>query len=50
MAISTIGFVVGLGMGYGNIKGVGGSLNGSDVCEFILPSGPRRSAPCPSGA
>ena len=39
MGISTIGFVAGLDIGYGNVKGVGGSLNGSDVCEFILPSG-----------
>ena len=39
MAISTVGFVAGLDIGYGNVKGVGGSLNGSDVCEFILPSG-----------
>ena len=35
MKISTHGFVAGLDIGYGNIKSVGGS----DVCEFILPSG-----------
>ena len=35
MKISTLGFVAGLDIGYGNIKSVGGS----DVCEFILPSG-----------
>jgi hypothetical protein len=39
MKISTLGFVAGLDIGYGNIKGVGGSFDGSDVCEFILPSG-----------
>lgn len=39
MAISTVGFVAGLDIGYGNVKGVGGSFDGSDVSEFILPSG-----------
>lgn len=39
MAFSTVGFVAGLDIGYGNVKGVGGNFDGSDVCEFILPSG-----------
>ena len=39
MKISTLGFVAGLDIGYRNIKGVGGCFDGSDVCEFILPSG-----------
>jgi hypothetical protein len=39
MVFSTVGFVAGLDIGYGNIIGVGGSFDGSDVCEFILPTG-----------
>ena len=39
MEISTLGFVAGLDIGYGNINSVGGSFDGSDVCEFIPPSG-----------
>ena len=45
MAISTVGFVAGLDIGYGNVKGVGGSLTAAMCPNLSFLRGLRRSAP-----
>lgn len=39
MGVNTIGFLAGLDIGYGNVKGIGGAFQGAEVKEFVLPAG-----------
>lgn len=39
MGNNTVGILAGLDIGYGNVKGISGAFQGSEVREFVLPAG-----------